>query len=446
MIQKSFYIEPRINNAYSSVKLIDTTIYDNSILLKMFQQALTMTTSDRSLHENRRQYNSLKLIIKTYPLISQKILQNAVNVQVDLKQKSTGRKLYDFMYALTTDRHYITIQQNIQEFLNTTLFPDFVLYHIHMFNCMLRRFEGYFINQSLIQMKSTITKFLLHSLKKNYTQGVSSNDLIRQILYYQGHNGDQCYSNYLYQPFSFFTPPPQVQVQDELISNKNDIIFNLLFSKNKISNTVQGIGMDPDKTRLVVFTVINCNDAIIHDSMDNLPSDLSTIQSNYEKIYNNPPNPPYINTNILKKYITEKQYIDNIEHFISQFNDIGVIQDFSDTFVEIKKHHVSKYAAIEHKFKARIKQYNYYNNDTVFNKLIEDNLYQHIDEVIQYIENNNETTLIGTLNFMNFTSIFDSHSMIPICCDPPFLQDFVEHGDVHQHINLNPSAQMPMVI
>ena len=89
--------------------------------------------------------------------------------------------------------------------------------------------------------------------------------------------------------------------------------------------------------------------------------------------------------------------------------------------------------------------YDYYNNDNDFKELIVDGLYKHIDEVIQYIENNNETTLIGTLNFMNFTSIFDSHSMIPICCDPPFLQDFVEHGDVHQHINLNPSTQMPMV-
>ena len=37
---------------------------------------------------------------------------------------------------------------------------------------------------------------------------------------------------------------------------------------------------------------------------------------------------------------------------------------------------------------------------------------------------NNETSLIGTLNFMNFTTILDSKSIVPMCCEPSYLDDF----------------------
>ena len=41
--------------------------------------------------------------------------------------------------------------------------------------------------------------------------------------------------------------------------------------------------------------------------------------------------------------------------------------------------------------------------------------YYAVEEIIRYIELNNETTLIGTLNFMNFMSIIKSGAKIPIC-------------------------------
>ena len=45
-------------------------------------------------------------------------------------------------------------------------------------------------------------------------------------------------------------------------------------------------------------------------------------------------------------------------------------------------------------------------------------------EITTYIEMNNETSLIGTLNFMNFTTILDSKSIVPICSEPSFIDDF----------------------
>ena len=45
------------------------------------------------------------------------------------------------------------------------------------------------------------------------------------------------------------------------------------------------------------------------------------------------------------------------------------------------------------------------------------NAYSQTENIIQYIETNNETTFIGTLNFMNFMNILNPEGMKLICCD-----------------------------
>ena len=56
----------------------------------------------------------------------------------------------------------------------------------------------------------------------------------------------------------------------------------------------------------------------------------------------------------------------------------------------------------------RINLYPFYKNDSAFQTLIAEGImntkegkYTSVDKIIKYIEINNETTLIGTLNFMN---------------------------------------------
>ena len=66
----------------------------------------------------------------------------------------------------------------------------------------------------------------------------------------------------------------------------------------------------------------------------------------------------------------------------------------------------------------------------MFQKLIEKGIFLFDDinktkDIIKYIETNNETTLIGTLNFMNFTTIFNPNNMVPICCNPPFSEKYI---------------------
>ena len=61
----------------------------------------------------------------------------------------------------------------------------------------------------------------------------------------------------------------------------------------------------------------------------------------------------------------------------------------------------------------------YLNNDSfqnlIKNGIMDTNNYNTVEQIIRIIELNNETTLIGTLNFMNFMSIIKPGSQIPVC-------------------------------
>ena len=74
-----------------------------------------------------------------------------------------------------------------------------------------------------------------------------------------------------------------------------------------------------------VFTVINMND----NENDILPSadDLTAHpECNVtRRINNNPPTPPYINTNVLKRFINESKFIDQINDYIKACTSNGTI-------------------------------------------------------------------------------------------------------------------------
>ena len=75
--------------------------------------------------------------------------------------------------------------------------------------------------------------------------------------------------------------------------------------------------------------------------------------------------------------------------------------------------YANKYIELNKIVSSRILDYEVYRNDRIFMDLIKDggvmNILNHknTDNIIRCIETNNESTLIGTLNFMNFMTIIN---------------------------------------
>ena len=126
--------------------------------------------------------------------------------------------------------------------------------------------------------------------------------------------------------------------------------------------------------------------------------------------------------------------------------NVSTEEDIIDTYKHIKEKYVERYTKIEDLFRTRINLFHYYESDTVFQQLVEKGIFlpENIDktkEIIKYIETNNETTLIGTLNFMNFTTIFNSHDMVPICCEPSFSNKYQEEEQKDNELSQNHTKQ-----
>ena len=344
---KSFYMKNRNEFDLDATKQDDLYI----VLEQSKEINLKKSKNDLKLIEY---YRSLKKIVYNYPIIAEEAISNGASTK-------GIKKLVEIMYQ--KEKPYEKFIKNIDQFLNTNLLPGFILYQVYMFNCMIRRNEGFFINQSLTQMKSTITQFLLLSMMKKF-----KTPSIQIPLIYHGHTTETCINNYLYQPFSFFNYANSVN-DNTLISNNNEIIFKLLFSNSKINN-VRCAGLKADNTKMMVFTLINCNDSN-EESFDDEINDQNKPDSNFNIITNNPPNPPYINTNILKKFENESLYLKQINDYIESVTDKDTIEDIIDTYSIIKKKYKELYGTINLIFSERINLYDYYKSDINFQKLIE---------------------------------------------------------------------------
>jgi hypothetical protein len=195
--------------------------------------------------------------------------------------------------------------------------------------------------------------------------------------------------------------------------------MKLIFSSNNV-NGIQGLGLDVDNSKLIVFTVINTNDNENHPSTIDDPKTISkgTHDNTIKKISNNPPNPPYINTNVLKKFYNESKYIEMLHDYMNSFTSVHpTAQQEMD---QVTKKYKDRYNAMNIEFMSRIKQYSFYCDDKTFQALITNgvmniNAYTQTEKIIEYIETNNETTFIGTLNFMNFMNILNPEGIKPIC-------------------------------
>ena len=237
--------------------------------------------------------------------------------------------LYEFLYDIDSAGFGDCIRR-IDEHVLPMIFKDFCLFEIHTFNCMLRRYEGFFINQSLIQMKATITQYLVYSLSRLY--GTTTDR--PQVLMYQGLLPHGCASDsFKYQPFSFFNYNT-LATKEAIVRNRSEVLFKLFFKTDRV-NDVFGCGLDCDTTKLIVFTVINTNDnENVPESIDSVGGDI-LVGNTKLKISNNPPTPPYINTNILKSFYNESIYMHTITEFFKKVEP----GDFSELHEELKQVH-----------------------------------------------------------------------------------------------------------
>ena len=371
-------------------------------------------------------YNSFQNIVTKFQSLSETIspsITGTTNTKVD---RNKGL-LMPFIYAIS-DTNALISKINIT--INQVI-RDFIFYEIYAFNCMLRRKEGFFINQSLVQMKTTITNFMIYSMSKKMKISTVTS-MIPQLLYYMQPSDDGCINkNYTNSMFSVFNIEKQITMND-VRNNKSEIVLKLVFEKGKINlSDVEGLGLDVNKTKLMVFTVINTND---NDNKPNSKDDLTLpLPDNPDKkISNNPPVPPYINTNMLKKFYKFCLYLNNIESYIKKVDDtLDNTKELDKEYKTVKAAMEAEYTAkIEH-FLDRLNLYSFYREDSIIESIIKEwrlNFMntQQLIQLIEYIERNNETTFIGTLNFMKFTTILDPDGLYPICCDDDQFIDIAE--------------------
>ena len=99
--------------------------------------------------------------------------------------------------------------------------------------------------------------------------------------------------------------------------------------------------------------------------------------------------------------------------------DPGDFSELHEELKQVQKIYSEKYEQLNLIVTQRIFEYDFYRSDDTFKDLITagvmniDN-YKNTDAIIRYIETNNESTLIGTLNFMNFITVINNET--PLIC------------------------------
>jgi len=174
----------------------------------------------------------------------------------------------------------------------------------------------------------------------------------------------------------------------EKLTPQLEILFKVMKTPENadIIPGIKGYGLDMGKSSIVIFTVIN-------------------ITSNPNAPTNNPPNPPFININKLKlihKIISSKYLEDDKNNL---------------------KEKIDSYRTL---FLDKLKTYPFYeiflkDTSSLFSKTLNTSTEflqaKNLLAVINFIDSNNATTLIGTVDFDRFTQIRDPNEIYYICDD-----------------------------
>ena len=288
------------------------------------------TRGNEEVNTNRKKdYNMLKIIMQkyasTYPHQTSD-LQSFINKFFNMPDTSNN--------LWTTFVGDSSITDNIVKKLsNNTDLKQLLEYMLY--NCLVRRYEGYIINKSLGEMRNLITNLTYGIVKaKLYKQENPLFFLIPSVwndkIYCYGDNYKND-DNYKY----FYS--------DNEFKPSESVIFNIMFGKENIENTTN---------------TLKCNNSDNLDTSDpverfdlsltNVSISLVTlINLTASPTINNPPNPPYINVNKLKQIINILKYFKQIKKVRPQFYLDSFNAIFTPVLEKIRDYLVGKYTTID---------------------------------------------------------------------------------------------------
>jgi hypothetical protein len=377
----------------------------------------------------------------TFKSDSRRVLYTIFNEYIKNNESKAYTDIQNKKYYLYSGFICKTFLSSIKRIINQIV-GDIIRMKIMNFNCKLRRKEGYFINRSLAEMQKSLSSVILRELHNKTVSNINLEALKKLpnienikdkliILNYLSPISDNCYKdNYMNNDFNFnnFIFDKNVTIPrpfsaDKFNSDNSEIILRIIFDNGFImeptsskagvdGENYRGFGLDPriinpnysknkdleivnyehKTTSIIVFTVINLTD---------------------NGIVNNPPNPPYINTNNLKR-------IYNISSYFTELNNRKIIKAIDDNIKSQLQNLDTKFMNYKTKFIKRAIKYDFYMKDktiqdinknittTNFGKIFNERLIDQTDtlKVIDFIDSNNKTTLIGTISFDVFTQPF----------------------------------------
>jgi hypothetical protein len=200
-----------------------------------------------------------------------------------------------------------------------------------LYNCLVRRYEGYIINKTLREMRSLITNLTFNIIKNKLVNKMNPLFFLIPSVY---TDKIYCYGdNYQFDKnYNYFYGSNQF----EPISNKSggSIIFDIMFGKDKIQakNITQCSGSDPVKR----FDLSVSKVSISLITLINLTAGIRV---------NNPPNPPYINVNKLKQIINILKYFKDIKQNRSDFFTTNFETIFKPVLEKIRDYLIGKYTS-----------------------------------------------------------------------------------------------------
>jgi hypothetical protein len=203
-------------------------------------------------------------------------------------------------------------------------------------------------------------------------------------------------------------------------SNTKEFIFKIMTTDGLIpSSNIKGFNIDINKSTIVIFTVIN-------------------VTPDPERPTNNPPTPPFININKLKL----------LYNTLTKLNTKNIkIEDKSVSIKGYLEKSNSKIVDFGRAFYAYLMLYPFYEQFKLeksisflldFGLINDPNYDTNLKELIELIESNNATTLLGTVDFDRFTKIRDPTQFYYICdnIDDNLLPDIIYEKNIINIINL----------
>ena len=181
-----------------------------------------------------------------------------------------------------------------------------------------------------------------------------------------------------------------------------EFIFKIMTTKGIIPDTkINGFNINIDKSTIVIFTVIN-------------------VTPNPEIPTNNPPTPPFININKLKILFNLMTKIDSKKRVKLGEGMVDVKTLLSNSFQTI----INEFGKIFYEYIITYSFYSQFKSDPklkylegIGNKIQSTDFSVKVRETIDFIESNNATTLLGTVDFDRFTKIRDPSNVYLVCND-----------------------------